>query len=65
MKKIFHKFCGLIIMSGCLLLMLTAGASDNNMIGLAQIFIQQAISIGLIGLGAIGLKTTGFQCEEV
>lgn len=58
MKKLIRFACVLMMIIGAILILGTAGASDNNIISLSQIIAQLVGSILLIGVGFVGMEVT-------
>lgn len=54
-RKIFRTCCCIVSALGFLFLIGTAGASDNNMISLGQMFLQSVIGLAMfVGGGTLG-----------
>jgi hypothetical protein len=56
MKKVLKAISTICIIGGIMLLLGTAGASDNGGIEISQILTQAAISLGALLLGC-GIRT--------
>lgn len=58
LRKIVHKFSGLSLLAGIVLILGTAGASDINSIDFKTTLIQSGIALTLLITGYYGLKVT-------
>lgn len=59
MKKILIVLFGILIASGSILLLGTAGSSDIGAIDAGTSFVRCAIGLGLLSVGYIGLRKVG------
>lgn len=61
MKHLIHKLSGLIILTGAVLIVGTAGASDLGVLEFGTIAYRCLMGLGLIGVGAGVLKLTNYS----
>lgn len=62
-KKLIIKILQLQMLAGFILMVGTAGSSDLNLISWSQIVTQSLISLGLMGLGFVGIKLEEYFYE--
>lgn len=62
-KKLIIKILQLQALAGFILMIGTAGSSDLNLISWSQIVTQSLISLGLMGLGFVGIKLEEYFYE--
>ena len=61
LRNLVHKLSGLVILSGVILIIGTAGSSDLGVLEFSTIVYRCLIGLGLIGIGAGSLKMSGYS----
>lgn len=62
-KKIYNALCKLSMITGVIVIICAAGASDFNMIDFDTIILRAVVGLFLLTLGYIGLRIGGVNCE--
>lgn len=60
LRNLVHKLSGLLILTGAVLIIGTAGASDLGVLEFSTILYRCVIGLGLIGIGAGALKLSNY-----